>query len=337
MRYSSTDMSTFRAVMATQLDGKTQVAFEDLTLDRLPSGDLLVRVAYSSLNYKDGLMVTGKPGVIRKFPMVGGIDLAGIVEESSVAGFKPGDRVVVTGSEMSEAYWGGYSPYERVQADWAVPVPESMSLEQAMAIGTAGFTAMQSVMIMEARGLKPGGRDVVVTGAAGGVGSVAIAILAKLGYRVVASSGRAELHDYLKSLGAAEIIGREVLGTPSKRMLEAERWGGAIDNVGGETLGGLLRTMAAHGTVALCGLAGGAAFSSTVMPFILRSVNLCGVNSVRVSNPERRAIWARLVEDLPLPLLDSLTEIKPMSEIFELGAAILASQIRGRTVIDVNR
>ncbi|HEY3741096.1 MAG TPA: MDR family oxidoreductase [Bryobacteraceae bacterium] len=330
-------MNSFRAVMATQAEGKTNVAFEELTLDRLPPGDLLVKVAYSSLNYKDGLMVTGKPGVVRKWPMVGGIDLAGVVEESSVDGFKPGDRVVVTGSEMSEAYWGGYSQYERVQAEWTVPVPESMSLEQAMAIGTAGFTAMQSVMILEANGLKPGGRDVVVTGAAGGVGSVAIAILAKRGYRVVASSGRAELHEYLKSLGAAEIIGREVLGTPSKRMLEAERWAGAIDSVGGETLSGLLRTTAAHGSIALCGLAGGATFSSTVMPFILRSVNLCGVNSVRVANPERRAIWARLVEDLPLPLLDSMTEIKPISEIFELGAAILAGQIRGRTVIDVNR
>src|SRR5450432_3995000 len=287
-------MSSFRAVMATQVDGKTQVAFENLTLDQLPAGDMLVKVAYSSLNYKDGLMVTGKPGVVRKWPMVGGIDLAGIVEESSVDGFKAGDRIVVTGSEMSEAYWGGYSQYERVRADWAVPVPESMSLTQAMAIGTAGFTAMQSVMIMEARGLKPGGRDVVVTGAAGGVGSVAVAILSKLGYRVVASSGRAELHDYLKSLGAAEIIGREVLATPSKRMLEAERWAGAIDNVGGETLSGLLRTMAAHGTIALCGLAGGTTFSSTVMPFILRSVNLCGVNSVRVANSERREIWNRL-------------------------------------------
>lgn len=322
--------------MATQVDGKTQVGFENLTMDQLPPGDLLVKVAYSSLNYKDGLMVTGKPGVIRKWPMVGGIDLAGVVEESSVGGFQPGDRVVVTGSEMSEAYWGGYSQYARVMADWTVPVPESMSLTQAMAIGTAGFTAMQAVMIMEARGLKPGGREVVVTGAAGGVGSVAIAILAKLGYRVVASSGRVELHDYLKSLGACEIIGREMLNTPSKRMLEAERWAGAIDNVGGETLSGLLRTMAAHGTVALCGLAGGVAFSSTVMPFILRSVNLCGVNSVRVPNPERRAIWARLVQDLPLPLLDSMTTVKPMSEVFELGAAILAGQVRGRTVVDVN-
>ncbi len=322
--------------MATQVDGKTQVGFESLTPDQLPAGDLLVKVAYSSLNYKDGLMVTGKPGVIRKWPMVGGIDLAGIVEESSVDGFKPGDRVVVTGSEMSEAYWGGYSQYARVMADWTVPVPESMSLSQAMAIGTAGFTAMQSVMIMEARGLKPGGGEVVVTGAAGGVGSVAIAILARLGYRVVASSGRAELHDYLKSLGASEIIAREVLSTPSKRMLEAERWAGAIDNVGGETLSGLLRTMAAHGTVALCGLAGGVAVSSTVMPFILRSVNLCGVNSVRVPNAERREIWARLVQDLPLALLDSMTEVKPMSEIFELGVKILAGQVRGRTVIDVN-
>ena len=329
-------MSSFRAVMATQTDGKTQIGVENLTLDRLPPGDLLVKVAYSSLNYKDGLMVTGKPGAIRKWPMVGGIDLAGVVEESSVDGWKAGDRVVVTGSEMSEAYWGGYSQYARVMAEWSVPVPESMSLSQAMAIGTAGFTAMQSVMIMEARGLKPGGKEVVVTGAAGGVGSVAIAILANLGYKAVASSGRAELHDYLKSLGASEIIGREVLGTPSKRMLEAERWAGAIDNVGGETLTGLLRTMAAHGTIALCGLAGGAAFSSTVIPFILRSVNLCGVNSVRVDNVERRAIWARLVRDLPLPTLDSMTQVKPMSEIFELGASILAGQVRGRTVIDVN-
>ena len=322
--------------MATQADGKTQVGFENLTREQLPPGDLLVKVLYSSLNYKDGLMVTGKPGVIRKWPMVGGIDLAGIVEESSVDGWKAGDRVVVTGSEMSEAYWGGYSQYQRIQSDWAVPIPESMSFQQAMAIGTAGFTAMQSVIIMEQRGLKPGGRDVVVTGAAGGVGSVAVAILAKLGYRVVGSSGRAELLDYLKSLGAAEIIGREVLGTPSKRMLEAERWAGAIDNVGGETLSGLLRTMAPHGTVALCGLAGGVAFSSTVMPFILRSVNLCGVNSVRVPNPERRAIWGRLVQDLPLPLLDSMTDVRPMSEIFELGASILAGRVRGRTVIDVN-
>ena len=322
--------------MATQADGKTQVGFENLTREQLPPGDLLVKVLYSSLNYKDGLMVTGKPGVIRKWPMVGGIDLAGIVEESSVDGWKAGDRVVVTGSEMSEAYWGGYSQYQRIQSDWAVPIPESMSFQQAMAIGTAGFTALQSVIIMEERGLKPGGRDVVVTGAAGGVGSVAVAILAKLGYRVVGSSGRAELLDYLKSHGAAEIIGREVLGTPSQRMLEAERWAGAIDNVGGETLSGLLRTMAPHGTVALCGLAGGVAFSSTVMPFILRSVNLCGVNSVRVPNPERRTIWGRLVQDLPLGLLDSMTEVRPMSEIFELGASILAGRVRGRTVIDVN-
>lgn len=330
-------MDKFRAVVARQVDGKTQVGLEELTRADLGAGELLVKVACSSLNYKDGLAVTGKPGVIRKYPMIAGIDLAGVVEESAVDAFKPGDRVVVTGCEMSEAYWGGYTQYEKVQAEWAVPVPDALSLEQAMAVGTAGFTAMQSVMIMEANGLKPGGREVVVTGAAGGVGSVAIAILAKLGYRVVASSGRAELTDYLKSLGAAEVIGREVLATPSKRMLEAERWAGAVDTVGGETLAGLLRTMAAHGTVALSGLAGGAAFSSTVMPFILRSVNLCGVNSVKVPNAERRAIWQRIVADLPMGLLDSMTEIRPMSEIFELGAKILAGQVRGRVVVDVNR
>jgi acrylyl-CoA reductase (NADPH) len=330
-------MSQFRALLARQVEGKTEIAFEQLSQDALPPGELLVKVAYSSLNYKDGLAVTGKPGVMRKFPMVPGIDLAGIVEESSVSHFKAGDKVAVTGCEMSEMYWGGYTQYARIQSDWAVPVPDGFSLEQSMAIGTAGFTAMQSVMALEAHGVDPGGREIVVTGAGGGVGSVAIALLAKLGYKVVASSGRAELHDYLRSLGAHEIIGREVLATPSKRPMETERWAGAIDSVGGETLTGLLRTMSSHGCVALCGLAGGAAFASTVLPFILRSVSLVGINSVKVSNPERRAVWARLERDLPTGLLDSITEVKPLSEIVSLGGQILAGQIRGRTVIDVNQ
>jgi acrylyl-CoA reductase (NADPH) len=331
-------MQQFRALLARQTDGKTEIGFEQLSKDALPPGELLVKVSYSSLNYKDGLAVTGKPGVIRKFPMVPGIDLAGIVEESSVGGFKAGDRVAVTGCELSELHWGGYTQYARIQAEWAVPVPAGFSLEQSMAIGTAGFTAMQCVMALQAHGVQPGGgREVVVTGAAGGVGSVAIGLLAHLGYKVAASSGRPELHDYLRSLGAHEIIGREVLSAPSKRPMESERWAGAIDNVGGETLSGLLRTMATHGCIALCGLAGGMAFSTTVIPFILRSVVLAGINSVKVPSAERRAIWARLERDLPRPLLDSMTQVKPLSEIVALGGQILAGQVRGRTVIDVNQ
>ena len=330
-------MSQFRALIARQTDGKTEIGFEHLEKDALPPGELLIKVAYSSLNYKDGLAVTGKPGVMRKFPIVPGIDLAGTVEESSVPGFAAGDRIAVTGCEMSEMHWGGYAQYARIQAEWAVPIPAGFSLEQSMAIGTAGFTAMQCVMALEAHGVAPGGREVVVTGAAGGVGSVAIALLSKLGYKVAASSGRAELHDYLRGLGANEIIGREVLATPSKKPMEAERWAGAIDNVGGDTLTGLLRTMATHGCIALCGLAGGMVFSTTVIPFILRSVVLAGINSVKVPNAERRAIWARLERDLPTGVLDSLTQTKPLSEVVALGGEILAGQVRGRTVIDVNR
>lgn len=238
-------MSTFRAVLATQQDGKFAASIQDVSRDQLPQGDVLIRVAYSSLNYKDGLAVTGKPGVIRSFPMVPGVDLAGTVEESQSPQFQPGDSVVVTGCGTSEAFWGGYAQLARLQSEWVVPLPPGITLLQAMGIGTAGFTAMQSVMALEERGLRPGGREVAVTGAGGGVGGVSVAILAKLGYRVVASTGRAETHDYLRSLGAQEIIDRQALAAPSRKPLEPERWGGAIDSVGGDTLAGLLRTAAA--------------------------------------------------------------------------------------------
>jgi acrylyl-CoA reductase (NADPH) len=329
-------MSTFKALLATQPDGKFAAAIQDIDRSALPAGEVLVRVAYSSLNYKDGLAVTGKPGVIRKFPMVPGVDFSGAVEESSSAAFKPGDQIVVTGCGTSEFLWGGYAQYARIDAENAVPLPSGMTSAQAMGIGTAGFTAMQSVMTLEEHGLKPGGREVVVTGAAGGVGSVAVAILSSLGYKVVASSGREELHDYLRGLGASEIIGREVLAGASKRPLEAERWAAAIDNVGGDTMAGLLRSIEIHGSVASCGLAGGAAFSSTVLPFILRGVNLLGIDSVRVPNQRRREIWSRVMRDLPMNLLDKAITIEPLGKIFELGEQILAGRIRGRTVIDVN-
>ena len=297
---------------------------------------MLIRVAYSSLNYKDGLAVTGKPGVIRSFPMVPGIDLAGAVEESSSPKFTPGDAVVVTGCGTSETMWGGYAQLARLNAEFIVPLPRSMTQVQAMGVGTAGFTAMQSVIALERHGMKPGGREILVTGAGGGVGSVAVAILAKLGYNVAASTGRPELGDYLRALGAATIVARAELTTSSKRPMDTERWGSAIDSVGGETLASVLRAMAAHGSVAACGLAGGAALSTTVFPFILRGVNLLGIDSLRVQKAERLEIWKRLERDLPLAQLDTMIRVEPMTRIFELGEQVLAGQVRGRTVIDVN-
>src|SRR5580704_8846529 len=330
-----TDVTTFKALLATNDNGKFAAAIQQIPVGVLPPGEVLVRVKYSSLNYKDGLAVTGKPGVIRQFPMVPGVDFAGVVEESTSANFNPGDEVVVTGCGTSVVFWGGYAELARLDQDFIVKIPKGMSMIQAMGIGTAGFTAMQSVMELERHGAKPGGREVVVTGAAGGVGSVAIAILAGLGYKVVASSGRPEQHYYLQGLGATAIIGREVLSTPSKRPLEAERWAAAIDNVGGDTLAGLLRTMALGASVAACGVAGGPNVATSVFPFILRGVNLLGIDSSRVPNPRRREIWARIMRDLPMAKLDSMIQVEPLSKIFELGEKILAGQVRGRTVIDV--
>jgi acrylyl-CoA reductase (NADPH) len=329
-------MSIFRALMATQVEGKTQVAFQETSIDQLPPGDVLVKVAYSSLNYKDGLCVTGKPGVMRSFPMVPGIDLAGAVVDSATPDFVAGDSVVLTGGGLAETQWGGYAEYAKVRKDFLVNLPAGLTAQQAMAIGTAGFTAMQCVLALESRNVWPGGKDVVVTGAGGGVGSVAVAILAKLGYRVVASTGRPETHDYLKDLGAAEVIDRGVLSAESKRPLDAERFAGAIDTVGGATLAGVLRSIAYRGTVAACGLAGGTSLPTTVLPFILRGVSLIGVDSVRAPRDERAAVWARLAGDLKLDLLASMTVVKPLSEIVALGEQILGGHIRGRVVIDVS-
>src|SRR5882724_6383168 len=228
-------MSTFKAVFAEQIEGKPKISIQQVDRASLPAGDVLVQVHYSDLNYKDGLAVTGRAGVIRKYPMVPGVDLAGVVEESSSPDWKPGDEVVVTGFGLSETAWGGYAELARVSADWLVRLPKGLTLKQSMAIGTAGFTAMQCVVALERHSLAPG-KEVLVTGAAGGVGSIAVAILAKLGYRVAASTGRAELGDYLRSLGASEIVDRATLTAPSKRPMESERWGGAVDSVGGDTL-----------------------------------------------------------------------------------------------------
>ena len=329
-------MQNFKAFLIRQADGQTTFGFEDLTPEQLPPGEVLIRVTYSSLNYKDGLAVTGKPGVIRSYPMVPGIDAAGTVVESTSADFKAGDEVVVTGCGTSETLWGGYSQMLRLSAAHVVPLPPGISLQQAMGVGTAGFTAMQSVMALEHMGLKPGGKPVVVTGAAGGVGSVAVAVLVKLGYQVVASSGRAEQAEYLKALGAAEVIDRGVLAAQSNKPMESEKWAGAVDSVGGDTLAGILRTLSAGACVAACGVAGGPKVPATVFPFILRGVSLLGIDSVRTNNAKRRAIWGRLSKDLPLEKLDAMITVEPLSKIQELGGQILAGQTRGRVVIDVN-
>jgi putative YhdH/YhfP family quinone oxidoreductase len=330
-------MSSFKALVATETDGKPVVAFRDLTDADLPAGEVLVRVAYSGLNYKDGLALNGNRGkVMRKFPMVPGIDLAGTVVESRAAGFKPGDAVAATGWGLSETNWGGYTQRARLAAEWLVKLPVALDVKRAMAIGTAGFTAMLAVMALEDAGVRPGERAVLVTGAAGGVGSVAVALLARLGFKVAAATGRPETHDYLRNLGATGFVARDDLHKVG-RPLESERWAGTVDTVGSQTLAMVLSQTARHGAVAACGLAGGSDLPTTVLPFILRGVNLLGIDSVYCPRPRREAAWQRLARDLPLDKLDAMTRVVPFAELLALSPAILKGQIRGRTVIDVNR
>lgn len=322
-------MPDFRALLLTETGGN----LVSLNTDELPPGEVLIQVRYSSLNYKDGLAIAGKPGVVRKFPMIPGIDLAGIVMESSAADLPAGTEVAVTGCGLGEKHWGGYAGYARVQAEWCVPIPAPFSLRQAMAIGTAGFTAMQCVDALERHGTLPGGPEIAVTGAAGGVGSIAIALLAARGFRVVASTGRSALSDYLRDLGAIEIVDRSILSAESPRPLEKERWGGAVDTVGGATLASLLRQLRANSSIAACGLVGGAELITTVLPFILRGVNLLGINSVEVPNAERRRIWQRLAETMPLDKLDGLTSEIALERVPLHAPAILEGDIQGRIVV----
>ena len=314
-------------------DGKPLGSLEELSHADLPAGDVTVAVSYSTVNYKDGLAVTGAPGVIRNFPLVPGIDFSGTVVESQSQDYKVGDEVVATGWGLGEKHWGGFAQVARVPAGFLVKVPSGLSLKQAMAIGTAGFTAMQSVIALERHGLTTSRKEVVVTGAVGGVGSIAIAILANLGHNVVASTGRAGEHNYLYSLGASSVIDRALLATPSGRPMDAERWAGAVDTVGGETLAGLIRTMVSNASIAACGVAGGPNVATTVFPFILRGVNLLGINSVMVPYAERVEIWRRLVAELPMNKLDALTSEAGLDDLVEVGKAILKGQVKGRTVI----
>jgi acrylyl-CoA reductase (NADPH) len=326
---------TFRALVVDEGSNGRRVELRQLPVADLPAGEVLVRVAYSTLNYKDGLAVTGKGKVLRSSPMAPGIDFAGTVVESAAPAFKPGDEVVLTGWGVGERHWGGFSQLNRVPAEWLVPLPAGLSLRQSMAIGTAGFTAMLCVLAMERHGLRPGERELLVTGAAGGVGSVGVALLAKAGYRVVASTGRMQEADYLRELGASEVIDRATLTAPGK-PLERERWAGALDTVGGATLAGIFRAMAYHGVVAACGNAGGTEFTASVFPFILRGVQLVGVESVMVPAPLRAEAWARLARDLDPALIDRMTEVIPLGEVPAASETITSGQVRGRIVVDVN-
>ncbi|MDY0006928.1 MAG: MDR family oxidoreductase [Spongiibacteraceae bacterium] len=326
----------FTALVADDHDGKVRAEFQTLTLDALPDNDVLVRVGYSTLNYKDGLAVTGKGRICRSLPMVCGIDLAGTVESSRHADFQPGDRVLVNGYGLSETHWGGYSQYARLQPEWLVRVPAAFSLEQAMAIGTAGYTAMLCVLAIEDHGIRPEHGPVLVTGAAGGVGSVAVHLLAQLGYEVEAASGRAEaIGEFLKDLGATGLLAREALARDSK-PLEKERWAAAVDCVGGQVLATALAQIRYEGLVAACGLAGGTGLPTTVMPFILRGVTLRGIDSVMAGRARRQRAWDRLAELVDLKTLARISHTEPMSKLPELAEQILAGQIQGRVVIDVN-
>ncbi|ADD26958.1 MDR family oxidoreductase [Meiothermus ruber] len=326
-------MQTFKALVVESGDPYT-AQIRQARLDELPPGEVLVRVAYSSLNYKDGLAITGAGKVIRNFPMVPGIDLAGTVLESASPEYKPGDPVILTGWGVGERHWGGLSELARVRGEWLVPLPEGLTLKQAMGIGTAGFTAMLAVMALEAHSIDPA-REVLVTGAAGGVGSLAVALLAQRGYRVVASTGRLSEETYLKSLGASEILDRAVLSAPGK-PLESERFGGAVDTVGGAVLAGVLPRMAYGGSVAACGNAGGAKLETTVFPFILRGVNLLGIDSVMCPKEKRLLAWQRLARELPKPLLEATLQTVSLEEVPVLAQAILQGRVRGRVVVKLD-
>lgn len=319
------------AFKALMLDGK-QAVFEDLTTAGLQEGDVLVKVEYSSLNYKDGLAITGKGKVVRKFPMVPGIDLAGTVVESDSAEYAPGDKVVAVGQGLGETRWGGYSQMQRVASSALNRIPEPFDSLHAMAIGTAGFTAMEAVLALERAGIRPGDREIIVTGAGGGVGSVAVILLHQLGYKVAASTGTQQNHDYLRELGAATIVERASLeqkGAP----LAAERWLGGIDTVGGQTLATVIAGTASFGAVAACGLVGGIDLPLTVFPFILRNVSLLGISSPLAPKDLREQAWQRLARDLPVSKLDNITRIEPLARLPELASEIVAGRIRGRVAI----
>lgn len=328
----------FKALVLEQNDeGAAGAHIRDLDEAALPEGDVLVAVEYSTVNYKDGLCLSPKGGgLVRSYPHVAGIDFAGTVEASDDDRFAPGDKVVLTGWRVGEVHWGGYAQKARVKADWLVPLPDGLTPRDAMAVGTAGLTAMLSVLALEQHGLTPDQGEVLVTGAAGGVGSVATAILGSLGYQVAAVTGRPEQEPYLKGLGAARIIARGDINETVKRPLEAETWAGCVDAVGGEMLARILGQMKYGGSVAAVGLAGGAALPATVIPFLLRGVNLLGIDSVMKPYAGRLEAWQRIAQDLPMEKLHDMIQPATLEDLPRLGSEILSGKVKGRVVVDVN-
>jgi acrylyl-CoA reductase (NADPH) len=328
-------MATFRALVLHEEGGKVVPRIEVVDEGRLPLGEVTVAVECSTLNYKDGMILEGIGRLVRTYPHVPGIDFAGTVERSESPEFAPGDPVILTGWRVGETQWGGYAEKARVNASYLVRRPEGLTARQAMAIGTAGLTAMLAVMALERHGLRPNSGDVLVTGAAGGVGSTAVSLLSRLRYRVVASTGRPELRDYLTGLGAADLIDRAALAAKPSRPLDSERWAGAVDAVGGTTLATILTQLNYRAGVAACGLAGGSELPATVIPFLLRGVSLLGIDSVMCPRDERIEAWRRLVRDLPLDRLERMVQTVPLSALPDLAPKILKGELRGRTVIDV--
>jgi acrylyl-CoA reductase (NADPH) len=328
-------MATFRALVLHEEGGKVVPRIEAVDEERLPAGEVTVAVECSTLNYKDGMILQGIGRLVRNYPHVPGVDFAGTVERSESPEFAPGDPVILTGWRVGETQWGGYAEKARVKASYLVRRPPGLTARQAMAIGTAGLTAMLAVIALERHGLRPGSGDVLVTGAAGGLGSIAVSLLSRLGYRVVASSGRPELRDYLTGLGGADLIDRAVLAAKPSRPLDGERWAGAVDAVGGTTLATVLTQLKYRAGVAACGLAGGSELPATVIPFLLRGVSLFGIDSVMCPREERIEAWQRLVRDLPLDRLERATQIVSLSALPEMASRILNGEVRGRTVVDV--
>ncbi|CAM5378293.1 acrylyl-CoA reductase (NADPH) [Thauera mechernichensis] len=326
----------FKGVLIEKDDAGYRASVKTLDEAQLPEGNVTVRVSHSTLNYKDGLAITGKGPVVRTFPMVPGIDLVGVVEDSTHPEYKAGDAVVLNGWGVGEVHWGGLAQKARLNGDWLVPLPAAFTPQQAMAIGTAGYTAMLCVLALERHGVQPGDGEILVTGAAGGVGSVAIAVLAKLGYTVVAATGRTQDADYLKALGAAEVVDRALFSSPGK-PLGKERWAGAVDVVGSHVLANVCATTKYRGVVAACGLAAGMDLPATVAPFILRGVTLAGVNSVMCPRADRLLAWQRLASDLDLAKLGQISREVGLAEAIPLADSLLRGEVRGRIVVDVNR
>ena len=325
---------SFKALVLEKEGDDVSAAVQEVEDSALPEGEVLVDVAYSDVNYKDGLIVRNKAPLVRNYPHVPGIDFSGTVAESTADGYAAGDQVVLTGWGVGERQWGGFAQKARVKASQLVRLPSGLSAQQAMALGTAGFTAMLCVMALEDHDTPKDG-PVLVTGAGGGVGSVAVAVLANLGYAVTAVTGREETHDYLRGLGAAEVVGRDALA-PSGKPMDSSKWAGCVDTVGGEILATVITQMNYGASIAACGNAAGAGVKTTVLPFILRSVNLLGIDSVYRPHPRRQEAWDRLASDLPLEKLDAMTSIRPLADVPSVADEILAGQVKGRTVIDVN-